>query len=96
MPPWMKFAVFATPLLVGLVGVGFACWSASSKEPAKEKEKRCASPIYVSTAIRCCGVADPRCAGGNCSGHCRENCNGRCIDLWQAERDFMERHPEVH
>jgi hypothetical protein len=29
---------------------------------------------------RCRSISDPRCMGGNCTKHCVELCNGKCLE----------------
>jgi hypothetical protein len=29
---------------------------------------------------RCIGMADPRCAGNQCTAHCRKHCKGKCLE----------------
>ncbi len=41
--------------------------------------KLCCSQWLLGGINGCWAVKDPRCAGGNCSKHCREYCQGACM-----------------
>ncbi len=61
---------------------GGAYRTAAAREPEPRAPRpHCASPRDIGDSGiggRCSGLADPRCAGGNCSKHCNEYCPAGC------------------
>lgn len=71
---------------VGAVVTAFVVSRLTAPRVEAPQEKRCSSTMDTKSSYghtikeRCVGASDPRCAGNQCTSHCRDHCKGKCLE----------------